>query len=74
MLKSWLLRPSYDEKLLQERLNAVEFFTHPNMQMVCQDLQACLAKIGNVNNALQSLRNKPRVSDWGTLMKVSNCF
>ncbi|XP_076657430.1 LOW QUALITY PROTEIN: mutS protein homolog 5-like [Halictus rubicundus] len=66
--------PSRDAKLLERRLNAVEFFLNPSNQSIVDSLSSCLNHVDRLTSAVLACCSGPRAkpSNWYKLHKVGN--
>ncbi|XP_037076325.1 mutS protein homolog 5-like [Pollicipes pollicipes] len=67
-LRRVLLQPLTNRARIEQRLDAVEFFTRPGSEDVLTSLQSCLRRVRNLTPLLNRLRNaRALAGDWGTL-------
>ncbi|XP_078658061.1 mutS protein homolog 5-like isoform X1 [Branchiostoma floridae x Branchiostoma belcheri] len=72
MMRLWFQRPLQDLVVLQQRHDAVEFFTSPSHMEVTSSLQDSLKHMKNVNRVLARMRSgQASVGDWQALYKTA---
>ncbi|XP_076284158.1 mutS protein homolog 5-like isoform X2 [Lasioglossum baleicum] len=64
--------PTRDAKLLEERLNAVEFLLNPSNQSIVESLSSCLNHVDRLSSAVLACSSGPRAkpSNWHKLHKT----
>jgi DNA mismatch repair protein MSH5 len=71
-LKTWFLRPSRDLRVLQQRLDAVEFLSSARQVDVTQSLVECLRHVKNVTRIFSRMISAhASVGDWQSLYKTA---
>ncbi|KAK9707677.1 hypothetical protein K7432_010054 [Basidiobolus ranarum] len=71
LLRLWLLRPSRDLEVINERLDITEFFLRPESAYLADQLRNCLKQIRNVPRVMERLLGRTTVHEW---QFVYNCL
>jgi DNA mismatch repair protein MSH5 len=71
-LRSWLLKPTRNENILNKRHEIIEFFMDPRNQDNTQRISSYVRNCKNMNLVFKRLKNsQPNVSDWTSLYRTT---
>ncbi|KAJ3219469.1 MutS protein msh5 [Dinochytrium kinnereticum] len=71
LLKNWFLRPSMDVRVINNRLDTIEFFLHPQHQAMVLELRGCLQNIKNIPKILHHMKTRTTLLEWQAVLKFS---
>ena len=68
LLRTWTMRPLLDTRVIEQRLEAVEFFTNDGFMLI-QELHETLARIVAIPSLLFRMRAQASTKDFQSLLK-----
>ncbi|RHZ76807.1 hypothetical protein Glove_192g13 [Diversispora epigaea] len=72
LLKQWMLRPTLDLAVLEERFCTIECFLKTDNLEISNQLASCLKHIKNIPKIIEKMKGKLNVKDWQYALQVND--